>query len=188
MEKSYQDYILNKSLSEADKKAIIKELWKDYIKNKDKPSARKDYRDKVTRVASGRDPVDLKSSNYKKKSMNKVWVEFKKLGVSESDGMGTGIGVNGGFGLNEEMERNDNKNLPQNIQNEKGMKRRVVGNEGYTDIDTPHTDSFYLPGKVKDEEADASDKTEGKHELSSDNKVRKKQPFNTGMTAQATIG
>lgn len=131
----------------------------------------------------------LSDEQYRRdKAMNKAWNEFKKIGVSESDGMGTGIGVNGGFGLNEEMERNDNKNMPQNIQNEKGMKRKVVGNEGYTDIDTPHTDSFYLPGKVKDEEADASDKTEGKQELSSDNKVRKKQPFNTGMTAQATIG
>ena len=141
----------------------------------------------ATEEQSPKEPVGVQATVYKK-SMKKAWNEFKKIGVSESDGMGTGIGVNGGFGLNEEMERNDNKKMPQNIQNEKGMKRRVVGNEGYTDIDTPHTDSFYLPGKVKDEEADASDKTEAKQELSSDNKVRKKQPFNTGMTAQATIG
>lgn len=168
---------------------VMQERYKEFLEQQKKQEAQ----DKLVQEAEDRAETEPRQPMIHKAwidyNATVAWEKFKmnKIGVSEADGSGTPQSM-AGFGLNEEIVPGDDKVMPKHIQNDTNMKRKIVGNEGYSDVDNSHTDSFYLPGKIKDEEENAEEKTEGKKLLTENNQVHRKEQKNTGITGTNVIG
>jgi hypothetical protein len=135
-------------------------------------------------------------------------------------------GINAGFGHEERVFDKDGKVIdedkkktisdkdeslyvPEDIENEKGLVHKAsyeptAEGQSWTDEDSPHEDSFYLPTKIDTESNDTDKAAKKKHKdadkaqreyfgkvpdnASDQGRARVKQNYNTGAMENAQIG